>query len=460
MALRIHDFLRHAAGNLRRKRLRTFLTAAGITIGIGALFCMLAFGQGVQRNFTEVFEKHGLFSYVYVSPPDAPHEQRNIRHRRHGHFQPSPTERPTDAPPPRPFDTNFFHDLVQLPGVDFAFPEDSFPAYVRYQGQQQLTTVQVLPPAVLHTDAFSYDAGLPYTSPNQNAVVVPASLLSSLGVENPTSALGQSIEIVTVAFDPNSSPNPDQPLAFALSLLANRTEPRSFPIVGIVSDASFSPQFRLLPDHIYLPPGPAADIPRLPDFTQLFASAGRPLQHQRVVVRLSSLRHLDEFKATMDDWGLDTLAVVDLFEDVKREFIYLDLFLFAIAMIAISVSALGIINTMTMSVLERYREIGVMIAVGATRNDIRTIFSTESALLGLIGGLAGALFGYLTSLFIQAIVHHVMTAKGVEPASFFHFPLWLWLTAPAFAVLISLAAGLYPAHRAARTNPIKALRHD
>jgi len=460
--MRILDHLQQAASNLRKKRLRTFLTACGISIGIGALFCMLGFAQGVERHLTDMFNERGLFNYVTVLSPSAP--GRGGRHHDpddEPRSAPRPVERPPGSPPPRVLDEQFLREVSQLPGVDLALPDERFPALIRFQGRQQFDLVQVLPASLLRSDLVDFDAGRPYASDQENAVVVSAGLLRNLGLDDPASALGRNLELITIAPDPNLASQPEPSLSLALSMLSSKSRPYSFPIVGVAKE-THGEDFRLLSSRVYLPPGPAAQLPRLPwtNISDLFAGPERAAGYSTVILRLASLRYLSDVKAQMTAWGLITFALVDQFEDIKRNFIYLDLFLLAVGMIAITVSTLGIINTMAMSVLERYREIGIMKAVGATEGDVRAIFFFESGLLGLLGGLAGVSFGWLVSRLINAVARYVMLRQGVAPAAFFDFPLWLWLGAVAFAILISLVAGVYPAGRAARVDPVRALRHD
>ena len=138
----------------------------------------------------------------------------------------------------------------------------------------------------------------------------------------------------------------------------------------------------------------------------------------------------------------------------------MDMFLFAIGMIAIFVSALGIINTMVMSVLERYKEIGIMKAVGASDRDVRRIFLFESGMIGFVGGVLGLVLGWIVSVVINHVANHFTSGQGVPYMDYFSFPWWLCLGAVAFSVVISLSAGVYPTLRAARVDPVVALRHD
>jgi putative ABC transport system permease protein len=113
-----------------------------------------------------------------------------------------------------------------------------------------------------------------------------------------------------------------------------------------------------------------------------------------------------------------------------------------------------------MSILERYSEIGIMKAVGASDKDIKKIFFFETSTIGFLGGLFGLALGWIVSGLINQVVNAFLTGEGVPFIQFFSFPWWLCLGAILFAMLVSLVAGIYPAVRAARVDPVVALRHD
>jgi putative ABC transport system permease protein len=133
-----------------------------------------------------------------------------------------------------------------------------------------------------------------------------------------------------------------------------------------------------------------------------------------------------------------------------------------VAGVALLVAALGIANTMLMSVLERAREVGIMKAVGAGNTDVQLIFLVEGALIGLVGGSLGLLLGWAASLpgdrWVRSLVERDMQVKLKE--ALFVFPPWLILAVLAFTVLVTTLAAVYPARRAAKVNPVTALRHE
>jgi putative ABC transport system permease protein len=241
-----------------------------------------------------------------------------------------------------------------------------------------------------------------------------------------------------------------------------KRENREFTISGVLETSLFGGPSPFQND-VLIPSGSARELGRLPfsSIWDLFRFRDGVPGYSAVNVRLASLRDLESVKSRVEEMGFATFALADQFEEIKRSWVYVDMFLAAVGMIAIVVAALGITNTMVMSILERYREIGIMKAVGAADGDVRGIFFFESAAIGLLGGVLGFGLGWTVSRIINRVVNFYTARLGIpETLEYFAFPLWLFLGALGFSVLVSLAAGIYPAGRAARIDPVAALRHD
>jgi putative ABC transport system permease protein len=153
-------------------------------------------------------------------------------------------------------------------------------------------------------------------------------------------------------------------------------------------------------------------------------------------------------------------SVSDALAGARNAFIIVDIVLGLIGSIALAVSSLGIVNTMVMSILERTREIGIMKAIGAGNRDIRRIFLLEATAIGLAGGVLGIVLGWAVGKTINFAANLYIQNQGGTPGTLFSLPVWLIAGAIGFSVLVSLLAGSYPASRAARLDPIQALRHD
>lgn len=459
--MRFSDAVDFARSSLNKRRLRTFLTASGVTIGIGALVSMISFGKGMQKNVTQAFKSSDLFTTLMVMPGGAETPGRR-----------TPGEDPDSRPMPaakdqgRPdavLDDAAVAAVAKIPGVAIAYPDIGFPAMVGLgAGGGEFRLVQVVPAAVAGSRALRVKWGRAYASDDEAGVIVSQALLRRLGKADPASAVGQRIRLTTVSFDLGRLATLNLG-----SILSGETSPVSqetteFPILGVTGTEAFGEESSLAPSGVMIPPGPAQRIKRLPfsSVWDLFRVKGGRMGYSAVTVKLGSLRDLDPVRSEVRKMGFATFALADQFDQITKAFYIMDMVLAAVGMIAIVVAALGIVNTMVMSILERYREIGVMKAVGASDGDIRRIFFFESGAIGFLGGAAGCLLGWLTSLVINRVVGFYLARQGVPPVAYFAFPLWIFLGAIAFAVLVSLVSGIYPARRAARVDPVVALRHD
>ena len=167
---------------------------------------------------------------------------------------------------------------------------------------------------------------------------------------------------------------------------------------------------------------------------------------------------VDALEAT----GVKTHSMVEFLEHVLKNLALIMWGMTGFAGAALLVAAIGITNTMVMAVLERTREIGIMKAVGASEGQIMSIFLIEGMLLGLVGGSLGVLSGWGISLGMDSWVRSILEGEFHEPMTepMFVFPAWLALSVPIFCGIVTTAAAFYPARRAARIDPVQALRHD
>lgn len=451
--MKVLDFVEFSFANLRKRRLRTFLTAFGVTIGIGALVSMLSFGTGMQKNVTESFKAAELFNSLTVLPggpaaspgdPDSPRRVPSLAGR-------------SDAV----LTDQVVAEIANIPGVETVYPDVNFPALAGFEGREEFRLVQVIPARIASSKRIRVAWGRSFASDDEDAVLVSRTFLKQMSVTDPSSAAGKKLRISSVAFDFGRLNAFDLSSLLAGGGLLLAREDYEFPIAGVIETPMFGGPGSFQND-VLVPPGAAKRIKRLPitSVWDLFRLQTGRLGYSALNVTLESPRDLEQVKSEVRKMGFSTFALADRFEQVTRSFIYLDMVLAAVGMIAIVVAALGIVNTMMMSILERFREIGIMKAVGADDGDIRQIFFFESASIGFMGGVFGCILGWGVSRVINRIVNYLLSRQGIPHVDYFSFPVWLFLSAVAFALLVSLVSGIYPASRAARVDPVVALRHD
>jgi putative ABC transport system permease protein len=456
--LALAEYLEFALVNLAQMKLRAFLTSAGVAVGVGALVTMIGFGLGMQKNVTESFTKLDLFNSVTVLPEGT----GSLPFGGGGDPDDRPAVREGGSGTAKPvLDDAALAAFERWPGVESVFPEIRFPALVRLRNREEFRLVQAVPAKVASSKLVNLQAGRAFRDDGEDAVILSAEFLRRLGIRDSASVVGETIEIRSLAFD-FAAFNPLQVGAYlAGKNLPIKTSSRSFVIAGVTATSGFGGPTPLASD-VFIPSGSAARLEKLPftNIWDLFRAGEGRLGYSAVNVRVTSPAAVDDVQRRAREMGFSTFALIDQFNQVKTSFLFMDMVLAAVGMVAIFVAALGIINTMVMSVLERYGEIGIMKAVGAANRDVRRIFFFESGTIGFLGGIGGLVLGWTASGIINRIVNYFAGRQGIPHLEYFRFPLGLVLGAVAFAVIVSLAAGIYPAHRAARVDPAVALRHE
>lgn len=189
--------------------------------------------------------------------------------------------------------------------------------------------------------------------------------------------------------------------------------------------------------------------------------------YDNVLVKVDDRTAVRDVQKAIEDMGFGTFSAAQILESINRTFVIMQVVLGGIGAIALLVAAFGIANTMTMAIYERTREIGVMKAIGATNRDVLRVFLAEAGAIGAIGGLAGVtlalVLAQVIELFLRAMMAGRQTAPdpaGGDPLNLLVTPLWLVAFAVAFAILVGLTSGVYPALRAANLRPVQALRSD
>jgi len=474
--MKFWDMIELGFDNLRRAKLRTILTTLGVVIGIGALTSMVSFGTGMQKNITDAFQANDLFTSMFITSKEI-----NVEEVTEGNF-----EQLAEAlrKPAMPLSDSTVEVIQQIPGVDIAFPEIRFPVKVQVDSHETRTRLRALPAIMGQKKPFNkLMSGEFFTDDTSKHIVINWSTLKKLNMfiqdpehlaklsledslrgmrtVHPDSIIGKSIKIVSAVLDGSQlSSNPMQFLmSSGRSLISESVT--EYKICGIhkKSTAFSENQFR---GGIIAPIQTAQNIPRLgfSSVWELLGSIGKEGTYSSIYVRVNQIEDMKPVRQIIKKMGLHVFSISDQLEEFKRGFLILDSLLGAVGTIALFVAALGIINTMVMSILERTREIGIMKAIGGSENEIRMIFFVEAATIGLIGAFFGLILGWIVTRIANVIANSQFLPKGEPPVDFFYFPIWLILGAVAFSIVVSLAAGLYPANRAARVDPVKALRHD
>ena len=475
--MRLDDQLQLGLANLWRTKLRTVLTTLGVMIGIGALVSMVSFGTGMQKNITQTFKENDLFTSMQVTP-----KKIDIEQAMSGNIEGIVESLQEDTPP---LNEGALKAIGDIQSVELAFPEIRFPVKVKFGEYETQTTLRALPLGMGRYKPYNnLDYGQFFPSDTASSVIIHPRILRELkimltsdkeeqklsiadslrGVRtlSADAIMGKPIEIITSVVDFNAiMKNPMRQLRAGTNT-PTREASTTLTIMGIQKEGSaFDGGTRFDPG-IVVPMQTVNRIPRLgfSSIWSLLNTSGSTDTYASITVRVKSITETDSVQAKIERMGFGVFSIADQLEELKTGFIIFDTALGAVGAIALIVAALGIINTMVMSILERTREIGVMKAIGGSENEIKSIFFIEAGSIGLIGGIFGLGLGWVVTRIANVVANYIVARQGVPHVDFFYIPIWLILGALAFSILVSLSAGLYPAIRAARVDPVKALRHD
>jgi ABC-type antimicrobial peptide transport system permease subunit len=157
--------------------------------------------------------------------------------------------------------------------------------------------------------------------------------------------------------------------------------------------------------------------------------------------------------------GFSVSSLSDTVDQANKVFSAVQLTLMFFGFVALSVSAIGMFNTMTIALLERTEEIGIMKSIGASRQSISLMFVMESTIMGLLGALGGVLISYLGGFVVNILLNAVANRFGGQSVNLFYSPLWFVLTIIAFGAFVGFLTGVFPARSASRIDPLDALRY-
>ena len=470
--MKLPDLTELAVRNLRESLLRNSLTTIGISVGVASLVAMLSLGIGLQQLASRRLMKSGLFDTVVVT------SRRDLRNfgREEERSGPAPAEsRILDEPTRR--------EIECLPNVLEAYPDIRFITELRYEDKPHLTTVAALPASAKSNDAFETVQGHFFSSDLAPEAILQKAFAEELLGKTPKPGLdetnvadlaapllGKELTMryaqreaaqsapSTEASDKNTSSG-HQSLAGAAYSVVSREQ--KLKIIGV---ADLDPESMRGPTRarVFLPLELAESLHVMQptDLREISRAATDQPVYSSVSVRVKNPSQVQKVEDAIKKMGFNTFSILDASRSIQQFFKVLDVFLGIFGSLALAVAFIGIVNTLVMAILERRREIGIMKAIGASDGDIKKLFFAEAGAMGILGGIVGVALGWAIGQVINLGTNVYLKRQSFPPEHFWSVPWWLIAFAMLFSFLVSLAAGLYPAGRAARLDPVQALRYE
>jgi len=452
--VKLYDSVDLAARNLRESLLRNSLTTLGIAVGVASLVAMLSLGIGLQRLASKRLKSSGLFDTVVVS------SRRDLRFNREQETSgPAPAESPD-------LDEAARLKIEKVPGVVEAYPELRFITELRFDDKPHLTMVSGMAFSSKDSDSMEGIEGRFFSSDHAHEAIVQKTFAAELlgkPVHGPDEinvaevakpVLGKQI-VMRYAERTASGSDKD---SVSYSVIT-----RELPLV-IVGVTDLDPDSMRGPARarLFLPEDMLEELHPMQayDARDSTRATSNEAIYSALIARVNSAGKVESVEETIKKMGFNTFSILDATKSMRRFFAILDLFLGIFGSLALTVASIGIINTLVMAILERRREIGVMKAIGASDKDVRGLFFAEAGAMGILGGALGVVMGWFIGRVINFGTNIYLHRQGFPAEHFWAVPWWLVGFALLFAFLVSLVSGLYPASRAAKLDPVEALRYE
>jgi ABC-type antimicrobial peptide transport system permease subunit len=468
--MKLPDLTELALRNLRESLLRNSLTTVGISVGVASLVAMLSLGIGLQQLASRRLVKSGLFDTVVVT------SRRELRGMGREEERSGPT--PGES---RVLDEPSRVEIEKLPNVQEAYPDIRFAAELRYEDKPHLTMISALPESAKSNDAFEGMQGKFFSSATASEVILQKAFAEellgktpALGAPEPNVSelakplLGKELELnYAQRVSAPSQPAPLRPPENSsndVSLPGTEysvvSRQQKLTIVG-VSDLDPESMRGPMRARVFLPLKLAENLHVMqPTDIREISHAGDQPVYSSISVRVKNPAQVQTVEDAIKKMGFTTFSILDATRSLRQFFAVLDLFLGIFGSLALAVASIGIVNTLVMAILERRREIGIMKAIGASDGDVRKLFFAEAGAMGVLGGIVGVVLGWAIGQIINLGTNVYLRRQSLPPEHFWAVPLWLVLGAIGFAFVVSLISGLYPAGRAARLDPVQALRYE
>jgi len=467
--MKFYDVTDLAVRNLRESIFRNSLTTIGISVGVASLVAMLSLGIGLQQLASRRLQKSGLFDTVVVT---SRRDIRNFREQRED--GPAPAESPA-------LDESARQRIAQLPGVTEAYPDIRFVTELRFDGKPHLTMVAGIPfSARNNSDAFDGIQGRFFSSDAASEVILQKAFAEELqGIRSKPGSDDTSIaelakallgKELTMRYAERTTPSSNSSSATAggpepggesrdtaYSVISRE---QALKIVG-VTDLDPDSMRGTARARVFLPLKLAQNLHVMQTGARdvSLSPSGAP-SYNSLSVRVKNPNQVPDVEEAIKKMGFGAFSLVDATRSMRQFFAVLDGFLAIFGSLALAVASIGIVNTLVMAILERRREIGIMKAIGASDADVRRLFFAEAGAMGLVGGTVGVTLGWVIGRLINFGTNVYLERQHFPPTQIWSVPLWLVFGAIGFSLIVSLVSGLYPASRAARLDPVQALRYE
>lgn len=386
--------------NLMHKKLRAFLTVFGVIIGIGAIFFLVSFGLGLQKLVTDQVIGNQSIKSIDVSTPNS----RILK-----------------------LDQPNLDKMRNLPHVTRVGTLYSYAGSLKAQGSEVDSIVYGEDENYQAMNQVTLEGGRKVQANDNNTIAINQAAVRALGFKDQKAALNKKVDVripLPGLVSDNGAPK---------EIVKNMT------IVGVIEGQGGN--------EVYIPNG--------------MFSAAEVQVYSQVKVEAENSSFVAQLRKQIESLGFLTASPIDTVDQINQVFKFFNVVLAGFGAVGMIVAVLGMFNTLTISLLERTKEVGLMITLGGRNRDMRKLFIFEAIILSFVGAVLGILSAVILGQIINLIMNAFARGRGVtDYFQLFSMPFWLISGIIIFMLCVGLAVVYIPARRASRINPIDALRRE
>jgi len=383
--------------NLFSHKMRTILTAGGVAISVGFIVFLISFGLGLQRISTDQITNLEALQVLDVSIAKSKVLSIN---------------------------DETINKFTKLGNVEEAYPQVSSATKISYNKSSIDGVVYGKNTEYLKLEDVKLTAGRQYSNESTDEAIINVAAQNQLATGD---AIGKEITLDVVIRTELLSKD-EKVKQFS----------KTFKIVGVVNDKSAP--FVYVPLHIFTDNG--------------------VVNYSNAKVKMLNKNDVNQAKLQIENMGLKASSIKETIDQINQFFSIFQVILISFGGIAILVAALGMFNTLTISLIEKTREVGFMKALGTMRHDVYWLFTLESVLIGALGSVVGVASGVGLGVVLNSAIFGLASSTGNQAVELFYIPAYLIFLILGSSVLVSLLTGVYPARRAAKISPLDAMRYE
>ncbi len=430
--MKLIDFIKLSFKNLKKRRLRMALNILAIGIGTILIMVMLGLGFGTQSYLIEEVKKYDMFNELSVVPfRKSSNVNVSFGVSTEGEVKKELNKKITKE------DVRIFKNIK---GV----------SWVSAVVEVILSEVRINNKKLAFVYGFGYDKdfdlwfekgkdkriiwGRDISKENAKEILIGEKLLKMMKIDNYKDLLEREVELSVV--------NPTMP---------NLPLREKAKIVGIIGEKS------LFSDTIVMPLDLAV---KLKEYSVGDENYFEKYGYEVVYIRAESFREVEEIAKKIKDMGFTVNTFKEALDELNKYFRIFQGILGGFGIIVLFVAGIGVMNTMIMAIYERVKFIGLLRALGASKKDIRNLYLVESGCLGFLGGFFGIFMGWFLNNLLNFALNKMLIKDSSTFVKIFYVPLPLITAILLLVIVLSAVAGLYPAVRASRLDPVEALRYE